>query len=56
MGRKTLDKIATKKAIVRKAQSAIHLSIDEHAFDRKIQSVKDIKEACVFVRIEPIYC
>ena len=50
-----LDKKATRQAIFDKCDSSISLSIDKGGFDAKNFSVKDYKEICEEIRIEPIY-
>tara|TARA_R110000772_G_C13310268_1_gene440096 strand:+ start:25028 stop:25192 length:165 start_codon:yes stop_codon:yes gene_type:complete len=51
----TLNKVRTKNAIIKKAQASFGMSIDVDGFKKKIRTNADILEACVFVRVEPIY-
>ena len=54
MARK-LNKKATGKRIIDKAQSSRSMSIDADNFWKKITTIKDFLDACSFVRVEPIY-
>jgi len=52
---KKLNKQATKAAIIEAAKSNTSMSIDVTAFNMKINSEKDILNACTFAKVEPIY-
>jgi hypothetical protein len=50
-----LNKKKTGEKIIQHAKSSPSMSIDEKGFWKKIKTVKEFKEACLFCRIEPIY-
>lgn len=51
----TLDKKATKEAIIEKARSSDNMSINIEKFNETVNTPKDILDACKFCRMEPIY-
>ena len=55
MARKKLNKEATLKAIEVKATNTSFMNIDVSKLYETKLSIKDIKELCDFVRIDPIY-
>ncbi len=50
-----LNKEKTRQAIIDKAQNSVGMNINIAGFKKKFKAVKDLKEACEFVGVDPVY-